>query len=47
VSAAAASWLSLMTVALGSAVRRAVEREEIMRNVDALEEITRLTVETI
>ena len=44
-SATASSWLSLMTVALGAAVRRAVKREEIMRHLDALEEITRLTVE--
>jgi hypothetical protein len=44
-SAAAASWLSLMTVALGSAVRRAVKAEEIMRHLDAMEEIARLTGE--
>jgi hypothetical protein len=44
-SADAESWLSTMTVALGSAVRRAVEAEEIYRHLDAMEEVARLTME--
>jgi hypothetical protein len=44
-SAPAADWLSTMTVALGAAMRRAVEHGEIMRYIDAFEEVVRLTGE--
>jgi hypothetical protein len=44
-SIVAADWLSTMTVALGSAVRRAEKAEEIYRHLDAMEEVARLTGE--